>query len=125
MFKTILIAATDPNIIYLLQRYAETSGFQAISCGYGKKLLHQARQEQPVVILLEVEPLETSWRQSLHSLKGDPNTQHIPVIAYSCYDNMVCAQDDEIAGYLQKSVMYSDFVSTLEKIGIHSVDRVE
>jgi hypothetical protein len=25
--QTILIAASDPNIIYLLQRYAEASGF--------------------------------------------------------------------------------------------------
>jgi CheY-like chemotaxis protein len=122
MFKTILIAANDPNIIYLLKRYAEASGFQVVSSEQGKQLLELAQQTQPALILLEVEALEGPWQQSLNALKNDQNTQHIPVVAHSCYEHIDCSQANEIAGTLQKSVMYSDFVTMLEKIGIQSAD---
>jgi CheY-like chemotaxis protein len=123
MFKTILIAATDPNIIYLLQRYAEASGFQVVSSDQGNQLLHLAQETQPALILLEVEALEGAWQASLHALKSEQTTQHIPVVAHSCYEYIDCSQENAIAGTLQKSVMYSDFVAMLEKIGIRAVEQ--
>ena len=125
MTQTILIAATDPNIIYLLQRYAEASGFRVVRCGYEKDLLLLIKQENPVLIVLEVEQPEAAWRESLRRLKADPGAKHIPVMAYSYFDDMVCSPDDEIASYLQKSVMYNDFVSAMEKAGVHPVDLAE
>jgi CheY-like chemotaxis protein len=125
MTQTILIAATDPNIIYLLQRYAEASGFKVVRCGYEKDLLHLTKQVNPVLIVLEIEQPEAPWRESLKHLKADPCTKHIPVMAYSYYDDIMSSPDDEIASYLQKSVLYTDFVSALEKTGIHPVDMAE
>jgi CheY-like chemotaxis protein len=122
MFPTILIAATDPNIIYLLQRYAEASGFQVVSSPPSLAMLTLAQQTQPALILLEVETLEGPWQELLVSLKHDPATQFIPVVAHSCYEHMEDAQSGDIADILQKSVMYSDFVAMLDKIGIKAVD---
>ncbi len=118
MPKTILIAATDPNIIYLLQRYAEESGFETVRCGYEKDLLLFARQVRPALIVLQIEPPEAIWRSSLQSIKADPLTRPIPVVAYSCFDEIICSQIDGIVGFLQKSVLYSDFVSALEQAGV-------
>ncbi|MFZ6030941.1 MAG: response regulator [Chloroflexota bacterium] len=125
MPQTILIAATDANIVYLLQRYAEASGFHVVSCGHEERLIGLAREFEPSLIVLEVEPPETAWRQCLKRLQEDAAVSKIPVVAYSCYDDIACGQDSRFAGFLQKSVMYDDFVLALEKIGVHPVDLTE
>jgi len=143
MPSTIVIAATDPNIIYLLKRYAEASGFETVCCSDAKALPDLISQIQPALIILEMETAETAWQASLHTLKSRKNTRNIPVVAYSCYENVACnlqdtaslddavsddsSSDDglsnHIAGFLQKSVLYHDFVATLEKAGIFPIHQ--
>ncbi|HET9912164.1 MAG TPA: hypothetical protein VFQ13_09765 [Anaerolineales bacterium] len=118
--QTILIAITDPNIVYLLQRYAEESGFQAVCSSQEKEPLQLARQVQPALIVLQVEPLEADWQQVLQCLKSDPGIGHIPVVAYSCFDQN--GPIEGVAGFLQKSILYSDFLLMLELAGL-PVDR--
>jgi CheY-like chemotaxis protein len=120
MPKTILIAAADPNIIYLLQRYAEASGFQVVSVGEENELQQLARQIQPELIVLEIELPEAPARQLLKRLKADPATCPIPVVVYSCYDEVSISAAEGAASYLQKSVMYSDFLAALEQAGVQS-----
>ncbi len=120
MPKTILIAAADPNIIYLLQRYAEASGFTAVSAGQGNELQQLARQIHPELIVLEVELPEAPARQALKRLKADPATRQIPVMVYSCYDEVSISTDEGASSYLQKSVMFSDFLIALEQAGVQA-----
>ena len=120
MPKTILIAASDPNIIYLLQRYAEASGFLAVSAGQGKELLQVARQIHPDLIVLEIEIPETTAKKALNRLKSDPATSDIPVVVYSCYDEIVFTPAEGAVTCLQKSVMYGDFLAALEQAGVQS-----
>lgn len=120
MTKTILIAAADPNIIYLLQRYAEASGFKTVSSGHCKELQQMARQIHPDLIVLEIEMPETPARQALRRLKADPVTRPIPVVVYSCYDEVSITEAEGAASYLQKSVMYGDFQAALEQAGVRS-----
>ena len=118
--KTILIAATDPNIIYLLQRYAEASGYQTAHCGFGDCLINLARQVHPIVVVLQIEPPDPTWQESLKMLKAEPITKRIPIIAYSCIDEMPYRQVDGITSILQKSVLYSDFLIALERAGVRT-----
>jgi two-component system cell cycle response regulator DivK len=118
MPKTILIAASDPNITYLLQRYAEASGFLAVRAGQGKEALQAARCHRPDVIVLEIEPPEATARLTLQHLKDDPDTNLIPVVVYSLFDEIVCGPADGAASTLQKSAMYSDFLAALEQAGV-------
>ncbi len=118
MPKTILIAANDPNITYLLQRYAEASGFNAVRAGAEKDLLQQAACLHPDLIVLEIEQPEAAGRQALHSLKCEPTTSQIPVVVYSCYDEVTFSSAEGAVGCLQKSVMYSDFLAALEQAGV-------
>jgi len=120
MPKTILIAASDPNIIYLLQRYAEASGFQAVNAGLSKELLQVARQLQPDLIVLEIELPEIAAKKTLSRLKSDPLTRNIPVVVYSCYDEVVFTPAEGAVSCLQKSVMYGDFLAALEQAGVQS-----
>ena len=122
MCKTILIAANDPNIIYLLRRYAEASGFKVARCDFGEALVDQAKLINPVLILLEIEPPESSWRPYVLKLKADPITQSIPIVLYSYFDEMVNGQEENIAGFLQKSIMYNDFITALDKAGVQPIE---
>jgi CheY-like chemotaxis protein len=118
MPKTILIAASDPNITYLLQRYAEASGYTAVRTGQGNEVLQAARFHHPDVIVLEIEPPEASARLTLDHLKNDPDTALIPVVVYSLFDEITCGPADGAASTLQKSAMYSDFLIALEQAGV-------
>jgi CheY-like chemotaxis protein len=118
--KTILIGATDPNIIYLLQRYAEASGYQTAHSGFGDCLIKLARQVHPILVVLQIDPPESTWQESLKMLKDEPITGCIPIIAYSCIDEMPYRQVDGITSILQKSVLYSDFLIALERAGVHT-----
>jgi CheY-like chemotaxis protein len=120
MPETILIAATDPNIVYLFQRYAEESGFRSVCIGFEEDLLCQVKQISPVLIILQIEPLETAWQHLLEHLKDDPVTSDIPVVAYSYLDEVNSNQVDGISGILQKSVLYNEFVSALKQAGVQS-----
>ncbi len=118
MPKTILIAASDPNIIYLLQRYAEASGFEAVITGPAKDLRQLVQRVQPDLVVMEIELPDDPARQALNSLKADPITRLIPVVVYSCYDEVNCNAIEGADSCLQKSAMYSDFLVALEQAGI-------
>lgn len=118
MPKTILIAASDPNITYLLQRYAEASGFQAVRASQDHDLQSLVLRLHPDLIVLEIELPEASARQALRQLKADPCSAGIPVILYSCYDEVNCSTADGAASCLQKSAMYNDFLAALAQAGI-------
>jgi CheY-like chemotaxis protein len=118
MPKTILIAASDPNITYLLKRYAEASGFETVRAGQNKELQQLAKRLLPDLIVLEIEIPEEPDRKVLHQLKSDPETAQIPVVVYSCYDEVTCTPADGAASTLQKSAMYGDFLAALEQAGV-------
>jgi two-component system cell cycle response regulator len=118
MPKTILIAASDPNITYLLQRYAEASGFKTVRASQDHDLQCLVKQIQPDLIVLEIELPEAPARKALCHLKADPQTAAIPVVVYSCYDEVNLSTADGAASCLQKSAMYSDFLAALAQAGV-------
>jgi CheY-like chemotaxis protein len=117
MTQTILIAANDPNIAYLLQRYAEESGFQAAHVRQSEDVPALASQLQPTVIILDVELVGMPDREVLKRLEADPSTREIPVIIYSCLDEPPDDWRASVDGLLLKSIMYSDFVAVLKRAG--------
>jgi CheY-like chemotaxis protein len=119
MAKTILIAAADPNIHYLLQRYAETSGFHTVSVADGNGIWDSILQAQPDLIVLENELPEAPAWQVLRWLKDTPVTHDIPVVVYSYTEEDLCIPVEGVAYTLQKSMMYSDFLTALDRAGLH------
>jgi CheY-like chemotaxis protein len=118
MLRTILIATNDPHMTYLLQRYAEECGFQAAKTSRGTDVLDVARQIAPALIIMETELPGAAGRDVLRWLKTEPSTRDIPVVFFSFWDDNVCDEVEGVAGYLQKSVMYDDFVRVLETAGV-------
>jgi CheY-like chemotaxis protein len=133
MPQTIMIAAHDPNITYLLQRYAEESGFQTVSACQGKDVLDLAHHARPALIILDIELPGTTGEKLLRGLKSQAMTCNIPVVLYPGLDDAADGPTDDwmesvagsagvagVAGYLPKSVMYDDFLAVLEHAGVHN-----
>ena len=77
MPQTIMIVANDPNITYLLQRYAEESGFRTVSACQGKDVLDLAHHTHPVLIILDTELPGSAGSHMLHGLRTEADTaQH-------------------------------------------------
>ena len=113
MPQTIVIGANDPNITYLLQRYAEESGFQTAHACHGQGVMEIAHRLQPTLIILDIELGDTTSPEILRRLKTEPDTCHIPVVIYSCLDEPPDEWANTADGYLYKSVMYDDFLDEI------------
>jgi len=121
MTKTVIIAVNDPNILYLLQRYAEESGFQPVRALQGNDLLNLlARHPSPALLILDVEFSEIADSETLRGLRAATAAHRVPIVLYSCLEE----PDDEwkagVAAYLPKSVMYDDFVGALKCAGLQT-----
>ena len=118
MPQTILIAATDPNIVYLLQRYAEATGFRTIETSPDKDVQELAQQMAPALIILENDFPGRVLLSVLERLKAASATCKIPIVLYSCLDTEPSKPFEGVAGYLLKSVRYDDFLAVLKQAGM-------
>ncbi len=118
MPQTILIVASDPNIIYLLLRYAEASGFEAMTTRQQQDIGAVVQKTRPAVIILEDDFPGTLYRAAFDHLKSVPATKTIPVILYSCLDATADERVKGASGFLRQSVTYEDFLGALEQAGV-------
>ena len=114
MPQTIIIGAKDPNIAYLLQRYAEESGFQAAPICQNDDLLDTAIHLQPIVIILDIDFIETADWEMVRRLKAEPATHHLPIVVYSCLNEPPDNWREGVDGFLLQSASYDDFVAVLK-----------
>lgn len=118
MPSTILIVTNDPHITYLLQRYIEESGFQAVKASRGTDVLNLARQTKPALIIMETRLPGPASCEVVHWLKTEPSTRNIPVVFFSFSDDNTYVEDEGVDGYLHESAMYDDFLRVLKNAGV-------
>ncbi len=118
MPETIMIVANDPNITYLLQRYAEESGFRTVNACQGKDVLDLAHHTHPVLIILDTELPGGTGSNMLLGLRAEADTRHIPVLLYSGLEGPTEEWEEAAVGHLPKTVLYDDFVAALKQAGV-------
>lgn len=131
MTQTLIIAVNDPNILYLLQRYAEESGFVTVSASRalgGKPpdvLTLLKGQEDPALIILDTGLPGAAAESLWPGLEAAAAARNIPVVVYSYGDDPAFDGSDPArgrhegaAGRLPNSVMYDDFVAALKSAGV-------
>ena len=115
MPQTVMIGANDPNTAYLLQRYAEESGFQPIPVFQSADILTTADRLHPALIILDIALVPTTAREVVQRLKSGLATRQVPVVIYSGLEEPPEDWREEVDGFLLKSAMYDDFVAVLER----------
>jgi CheY-like chemotaxis protein len=117
--KTCMCVELDPDFFYLMQSFAERSGLRAMHVSRGQEAVQLARHERPTVVLLEADhPAEMSAWEVLRALKTDQVTCEIPVVLFSWVNEEEHAIEEGADVYVQKPVMYVDFIDALAVAGI-------
>jgi CheY-like chemotaxis protein len=117
----VMLVEDDPQFVYLIQRYAHSSGCQLIHVDSISQVVSQAQKELPDLVLLDLalagtdDWLRQSW-QVLQALKADPVTSTIPVFICSASEVATRGWEDRADGCLLKPVMYEDFLAVLNQV---------
>lgn len=115
---TVMIVEDDPMCLYLLARYAGKIGWRVVSAGSGEHALALAQEEKPTAIILDIMlPGSISGWQVLHALKADPLTRDVPVVICSALDERTRAAIEGADGYMQKPILFQDFLHSLRLAG--------
>jgi DNA-binding response OmpR family regulator len=80
---TVLVVDDDPVIVTLLQVNFEMEGWTVLSAANGEEGLALARAEHPDVVVCDVMMPRLDGLAVARTLRGDPATEHIPVLLLS------------------------------------------
>jgi len=92
----ILIVDDDATLQAMFWRAMRAAGLEAIALIDGSRAFEVAVEEEPALILLDIEMPDADGRDILRDLKRDPRTKRIPVFMYtgmqSPHDRKICLE---------------------------------
>ena len=114
--KVILSIDDDPQVIGLYERYLQPQGYQVIPLTNPALALERVKQLRPFAVTLDVMmPGIDGWKV-LDTLKGDPDTRHIPVIVCSIIEDLEKGFNLGASDYLVKPILEDDLVNALDRL---------
>ncbi len=110
----VLIAEDFEDARELYREYLEFSGFDVVTAANGREAIQRAIELQPDLILMDASmPVLDGW-QATRTLKADPQTRHIPVLALTAHAFDDARQQAKAAGcdgFITKPCLPDDLVS--------------
>ena len=114
--KTILAVDDDPSVIYVLKKYLEGEGYQVVPAHNGAEAIRLAKEVKPFAITLDIMiPGKDGW-EVINELKGDPATEHIPIVVISILDNKSLGFSLGVTEYLTKPVERDTILNALGRL---------
>jgi two-component system, cell cycle response regulator DivK len=92
--ELILIVEDDDNSRKLLRDTLQVMGYKTLEAATGEVGLELASTQHPALILMDIQLPGISGFDALARLRGDPQTQAIPVIAVTA--SVMSAQQNEV-----------------------------
>jgi CheY-like chemotaxis protein len=93
----------------MVSKRLQRAGFEVVSAVDGRQGLEMAGDENPDVILMDLDLPEIDGWEATHRLKSNPATRHIPVIALTAHAMQQDLKKAVLAGcdhYETKPVMF-------------------
>jgi twitching motility two-component system response regulator PilH len=78
---TVLVVEDTPSEMELMTLYLRESGYKVITATNGKEALEKVSQEKPDVVITDVVMPDMNGFELCRSLKKNPDTKNVPVIA--------------------------------------------
>ena len=78
---TVLVVEDSPSELSLISSYLQAEGYKVIGASTGKEALQKSTQFKPNVVVTDVVMPEMNGFELCRSLKKNPDTQKIPVVA--------------------------------------------
>ncbi len=112
----VLLIEDDPQFVYLIERYASSSGCSLVRLATGDREKLLALQEPPDLILFDIGMDSSRGWQFLQECKSNIVTSSAPVYICSANEQAMLGWEESVDGCLLKPVMFEDFVHVLTKI---------
>lgn len=121
----IMVIGDDSNFCYLIRRFARQSSHEVAFAYSHEDAFALARRENFSAVIIEVDVTRSNGWSLLQALKSDEVTGSIPVILCSWIDNVEDFRSRDLKPdvHLKKPILYEDFVTALNHIGIQPVDQ--
>jgi two-component system cell cycle response regulator DivK len=113
----VLVIEDNPANMTLAAFLLESKGHTVLKARDAEAGVMMAREEQPALILMDIQLPGMDGLQAIELLKGNPFTFGIPVIALTA---LAMKGDEEriraagCDGYIAKPIRYKDFLAAIE-----------
>ncbi|MFQ5953333.1 MAG: PleD family two-component system response regulator [Candidatus Omnitrophota bacterium] len=97
--KKILVVDDEKEILAIIGRSLEISGYSVLSAATGREALESARVERPDLIVLDLVLPDADYVDVAKNLKDDTATKDIPVIFIS---GLLSKEEAEERGYFEE-----------------------
>lgn len=117
--KKVLIVEDNALNMRLFCDLLEASGFETLQCADGGKAAALALDEQPDLIIMDIQLPEVSGLDITRWLKDDERTSTIPVLAVTAF---AMRSDEDLVreagceGYLSKPIQVRSFLKTVDDL---------
>jgi CheY-like chemotaxis protein len=81
--KKILVVDDDPCVVEVLTTRLKLEGFEVCSAHNGEEAVAKAKNEKPLVIIMDVMMPIMSGYEAMQKIRHDPGTKNIPAIIFS------------------------------------------
>ena len=117
--RRILVVDDDPDIVETVEFFLSNSDYQVFVAKNGKEALAQTKTKRPDLVLLDMMMPEMNGLEACRKLKGNPNTNPIPIIMLTALEkkqDVVDAIDAGANAYIVKPFNLLDLLERIEKI---------
>ena len=111
---TILIVEDSPDISDLLADAFRFDGFEILQAYDAVQGLQLASEHRPDLILMDIQLPDLDGLSVARTLKSDPATKHIPIVAMTAYDivgDQARAMSKTCVGYTQKPIRPRELIN--------------
>ena len=119
MSETILLVDDNAGLRDLLAPTLRFCGYTVLEAVDGVEGIRRAKEELPDVILMDISiPLVDGW-QATRTLKADPTTRHIPIVALTAHAREADrerAREAGCDGYLSKPAVPRAVAAEVERM---------
>ncbi|MCS7220850.1 MAG: response regulator [Anaerolineae bacterium] len=113
---TVLVVDDQEPAIRMFRRFLSHTPLHVVGVQDGAQALPLARRLQPSVITLDVMMPRVDGWEILQMLHTDPETQHIPIIVCSIWDEPELAFSLGAAEFLKKPITQRDLLAALTRL---------
>ncbi|MBL7186271.1 MAG: response regulator [Phycisphaerae bacterium] len=112
----ILLVDDEPDLVEIIQRQLELSGWEVITSANGKEGLERAANEKPDLIVLDINMPIMNGHDMLDGLRGNPDLRDTAVIMCTRsgrIQDVTRAMSFNICGYVTKPFDYTELTGKI------------
>jgi len=115
----ILIADDDEANLLTIRSYLEAKGYPIVVATNGRSAVNLARQEQPDIVLMDIQMPELDGLEAIRQLRAQPYSLQTPIIALTAFAMSGDQEKCLLAGadhYLTKPVRLRNLLNTIQRM---------